>query len=305
VSRLQPVPAYLASAVNLHLVSDVHCQEDSWARARIGKVLDDADRMVGRHTIDAHLVMGDLTNTALPAEASLWAAWRDGLASGGAQRPVHAVLGNHDLNQLTPDQAAALLGLPAANYIQDVGDVRLIALALTVLPIGNSARMVVPPEALAFLDAQLGATTRPCLVLFHAPLAETVGVGDLATSFTSEEDWVKAHSDPAGGDGVLRQILAAHPNAVAWISGHTHSPISTPGLVTTVDLGSHRIAAVNASGLWYTGRSIEAHDPLCGLLLSVLDEHTFEVRFRDHGAGVWTAPTGAENAGRKVVTLTV
>lgn len=289
----QSVPARLADAVNLHLVADVHCQNEPTAQLRLAKVVDDAARMVGRNLLDAHLVMGDLTNAATGSEAALWAAWRDTL---GGDVPVHVTLGNHDVGgSWTAQQAAAALGLPAPNYVVDTGPVRLIFLSLAV----TSSLMVVPADGLAFLDAALGGTTVPCLIVFHAPLAETVGG---PPGWNSGEPFIRASSNLAGGDGELRQILAGHPNAIGWVSGHNHSPIEAPGLLTVVDVG-HQLAAVSTPGLWFTNPDIDPHGPLRGLLLSVLDERTVEVRFRDHGAGVWTAPAAGEHVGRKTVRI--
>ncbi|MGY1618128.1 metallophosphoesterase family protein [Geodermatophilus sp. SYSU D00691] len=293
MTRLQPVPAYLEQAVNLHLVSDVHCQTTGVAMARAAKVVDDVQRMVGRAAINARLVLGDLTQDALDLEAALWQTWRADL-----EGDVHAVLGNHDFTDTdparSPDAMAVKLGLPAKNYMVDVGDVRVLCIGPSSQPDG---RLTLGPADLGWLDGVLAVTTRPCLIAFHAPLWETVGG---PPGWHSGEPTIHAWPHPE-----IRQLLSGHPNAIAWLSGHTHAPIETPGAITSVDVG-HSLAAVNCTGLWYTSPDhTEAHDPLRGLLLSVLDEHTLEVRFRDHGAGVWTTPVGGEHGGRKVVRLAV
>jgi hypothetical protein len=307
VSRRQPVPAYLESAVNLHLVSDVHCQADPTASLRIGKVLDDCDRMIGRQAIDAHVVMGDLMDQPVQSEADLWRAWRGTLEGNSHPRDVYACLGNHDVwdgrtdfpgnPRWTPSLAATALGLPGASYTADLGEIKLIVLGMAEDQATQTWTLTIDAAGLAFLDTELGNTTKPCLVVFHGPLFETV---DGPPGWASYEPYIHAHPDPP-----LRQILDAHPNAVAWLSGHTHAPIETPRAVGVVDLGSHKLATINVTGLWYTMLDVQPHDPLRGMLLSVLDEHTMEVRFRDHGAGVWTAPTANEHLGKKVVTLTV
>lgn len=314
--RYLPVPAYLDSATNLHLISDPHCQPDVTARTRLDKVLADSRRMTGLSTIDARMVLGDLMGSPEQANADIWHTWSDGLAEGGL--PVLGVVGNHDIydpripgprdQKWVPSQAAAILGLPAPNYTMDLGDIRIIVLAPTDSQYDVRWPLTLGPNELYFLDASLSSTTKPCVIAFHAPMSRTVGGLETLVGFSSWEDWVKVNSNPAGGDSELREILSAHTNAMAFLSGHTHSPLESPGLLSMVEFGSRNMVHINASGLWYTGRNnpaYAAHDPLCGLLMSVLDEHTIEVRFRDHGSGVWTVPPGGEYQGRKVVTLKV
>lgn len=313
--RYSPVPAYLESATNLHLISDPHCQPDVTARTRLNKVLADSRRMSGLSTIDARMVLGDLMGSPEQINADIWHEWSAGL-SEAAQ--VLGVVGNHDIydprgpgirdQTWLPSQAAQILGLPAANYITELGDIRIIVLAPTDDQYDVRWPLTLGPAELQFLDASLSSTTRPCVIAFHAPLSRTVGGLETLVGFSSWEDWVKVNSNPSGGDNELREILSSHANAMAFLSGHTHSPLESPGLISMVEFGSRNMVHINASGLWYTGRNnpmYAAHDPLCGLLFSILDEHTIEVRFRDHGNGVWTVPPGGEYQGRRVVALKV
>ena len=95
-------------------------------------------------------------------------------------------------------------------------------------------------------------------------------------------------------------MLARHRNAKAWLSGHTHSPLQVPGLVTRAALpGGRSILAVNLSALVAVGKTRELGDPLCSLYLTRLPGK-IEIRFRDHQAGSWIAPHQ-----RKVVTVSV
>ena len=77
--------------------------------------------------------------------------------------------------------------------------------------------------ALAFLDDQLAQGPDDCWIACHWPLFHTV-MGDPRIHFTSAMEGF--HAKP---DRDIRAILARHPNARLWVSGHTHSPLSAPG----------------------------------------------------------------------------
>jgi hypothetical protein len=103
------------------------------------------------------------------------------------------------------------------------------------------------------------------------------------------------HAKP---DDRIRAVLARHPNAKLWLSGHTHSPLSAPGLIKRAKLAHKRsIVAINASALVGVGKRREARDPLCSLFLTHLPGRV-EVRCRDHRAGAWRNVRG-----RRVVTV--
>ena len=81
--------------------------------------------------------------------------------------------------------------------------------------------------------------------------------------------------------------MAEQPNARAWLSGHTHSPLGAPGLVSRVRLGRGRsILAVNLSALVGVGKRRDPTDPLRSVYLTQRPGG-MEVRFRDHGERRW------------------
>jgi hypothetical protein len=81
-------------------------------------------------------------------------------------------------------------------------------------------------------------------VACHWPIYRTV-LGDPAKLYTSETRGFHAQPDEA-----IRSVLAKHKNAKAWLSGHTHSPLEAPGLVTRAKLpGGRSILTVNL-GAW-------------------------------------------------------
>jgi hypothetical protein len=105
------------------------------------------------------------------------------------------------------------------------------------------------------------------------------------------------HAKP---DRELRVLLARHRNAKAWLSGHTHSPLSAPGFVTRARLARRRtILAVNLSALIGVGKTREPGDPLRSVYLTHRPD-SIEVRFRDHRSGAWVAVGGKRVARARV-----
>ena len=120
-------------------------------------------------------------------------------------------------------------------------------------------------------------------------------MGDPRLHFTSAME--AFHAKP---DADIRELLASHRNAKVWLSGHTHSPLSAPGLIKRTRLAPKRsIVAVNASALVGIGKRRDPRAPLCSLYLTHQPER-LEVRCRDHRAGAWRGVRG-----RRVLELSV
>ena len=152
---------------------------------------------------------------------------------------------------------------------------------------------ILSERTLAWLERRLGYPG-DCWIACHWPLYRTV-LGDSSKVYTSAMQ--SFHAKP---DAKIRALLARHPNAKAWLSGHTHSPLSAPGLVTRARLpGGRSILAVNLSAIVAVGKTREPTDPICSLYLTHLPGKV-EIRFRDHRAGAWRAVSG-----RRVVTVRV
>jgi 3',5'-cyclic AMP phosphodiesterase CpdA len=83
-----------------------------------------------------------------------------------------------------------------------------------------------------------------------------------------------------------------HRNAKAWLTGHTHSPLSAPGFITRARLARRRtILAANLSALIGVGKTRKPGDPLRSVYLTHRPD-SMEVRFRDHRSGAWVAVGG-------------
>ena len=92
------------------------------------------------------------------------------------------------------------------------------------------------------------------------------------------------HAKP---DADIRALLARHRNAKLWLSGHTHSPLSAPGLIKRTRLAPRSsIVTINASALVGIGKRRDPRAPLCSLYLTH-QPGCIEVRCRDHRAGAW------------------
>jgi hypothetical protein len=205
------------------------------------------------------------------------------------------VLGNHDIlhNIRSPAEWARAYARPSQNFVVTLPFVTVIVLG----PDRNHVEAhagTLAPSTLAFLDRELARAPGDCWVACHWPLFRTV-MGDPRRHFTSA--MAPFYAKP---DDEIRKVLARHRNARAWLSGHTHSPLSVPGLITRAKLPHRRsIRAINLSALVGTGRRRDPRDPLRSLYLT---HHPgrIEVRFRDHRAREWIKVRG-----RRVATLSV
>ena len=258
----------------MHGIGDLHA--GGVKRPRVQALLEDAASLP---TPAVHLQIGDATERGLPAEDVLARRWL-----GRLRGRTHTILGNHDVmhNVRTPAQWARVYGNPAPNFLIDLPFLRIICLA----PGGDhppERSGTLSPATLEWLEQRLARAPghRDCWVAYHWPLYRTV-LGDPKRIYTSAMRHF--HAKP---DGSIRAILARHPNAKAWISGHTHSPLETPGLITRAKLpGGRTILSVNLSAIVAVGKVREPSDPICSLYLTHRPGMV-EIRFRDHRARRW------------------
>jgi Calcineurin-like phosphoesterase len=268
----------------VHGVGDLHA--GGIRRARVARVLEDVATLPAPAL---HLQIGDATEHGTNAEDVLARRWL-----GRLPGRHETILGNHDIlhNKRTPAQWARAYGYRAQNFTIHLPFVWIVVVAPDRdLPAERAGTL--SGATLAFLERELKAAPGDCWVACHWPLYRTV-LGD-PRLFTSAMR--SFHAKP---DDDIRALLARHPNAKAWLSGHTHSPITAPGLITRARLPrGHSILAVNLSALVAVGKTREPNDPLCSLYL-MHRPGKIELRFRDHRAGAWTAV-----GGRRVVSVRV
>ena len=256
----------------VHGIGDLHA--GAIRRVRAEQVLADV-ALLGTPAL--HLQIGDATERGTPDQDRAAQRWLARLPG-----PHCVVLGNHDIldNRRTPAQWARAYGYPSMNYVVDLPFVRLIAVGPDRGLHGRRAGEL-SPATLAWLERQLAGAPDDCWVACHWPLRRTV-LGNSRKLFTSA--MLSFYVKP---DGAIRALLARHPNATAWLSGHTHSPLHAPGLVTRAPLaGGRSILSVNFSSLVGVGKVREPKDPLCSAYLTHRPS-SIEVRFRDHRARAW------------------
>lgn len=266
----------------IHLIGDTHYGSVFMNANRKQAWADDLVNATGMLPDSVlHLVVGDMVHNGLPDEDEEAVSHLDELFGAGTW--ITAV-GNHDLygGRSVPDDAAQAWGMPGANYVHDLGYVRIIVVCSDDGLQGDLTSMVpFSSSRLEWINAQLvAAGDTPCLITCHWSLYDTVQPGTEGfDSSLTEGFW-------AENDTEILALLADNANAKAWLSGHTHSPLHVPGIVTPVRVGGHTLAAVNASSPAYTGTGEAGKSELATMYLTVTDGR-IETRFRNHGSGTW------------------
>lgn len=256
----------------------VHCVGDLHAGAITPVRLTAVSRDLARlRTPALHLQIGDATEGGRAAEDEVALDFLGRMPG----RWVTA-LGNHDVlrNERTVADWARAYGQRSQNFTVELGFVRLIVVGPDRTEPGKRAGRL-SPATLAFLDRELERADGDCWIACHWPLFHTV-MGDPTLHYTSAMD--AFYAKPRAR---LRELLLEHRNAKLWISGHTHSPLSAPGLIRRARLAPKRsIVAINASALVGVGRRRNPRAPLCSLFLTHRPGR-IEVRCRDHRRGEW------------------
>lgn len=265
-----------------------------------------------------HLTVGDLIHRG---HASEDADVQDFLANLTANtgQPWYKTMGNHDIydNARTPAQWASAWGLSSPNQVIDLPFVRLIILGIEPLrpPSGSTVidqgKCYVSVATINWLNAQLQATHKDCWIVCHAPLRYTI-------QDTDTTGWLRTDDD-----NLFNQVLATNANAKAWISGHTHTSLQSittdatggsngAGVWMTKTLNGRNMAHINAGCLANASRveeigddtldwSTEWWEPMLTFWITYVDEDRYELRVRDHGAGLWIPRDG--NPANKIETV--
>jgi calcineurin-like phosphoesterase family protein len=275
------VPDVLLSAPDW--ARTVHCIGDLHAGAITGVRVEAVSGDLGRlRTPALHLQVGDLTERGTKAEDELALRFLERLPGRWV-----AALGNHDVlgNGRTPVAWARAYGQASQNFSVEFPFTRVIVIGPNRTEPGRRAGRL-PDATLDFLDDELAHGPEHCWIACHWPLLRSV-MGDPRLHFTSAMD--AFHAKP---DAEIRALLARHRNAKLWVSGHTHSPMSAPGLIKRMRLAPRRsIVAINASALVAVGKRRNPRAPLCSLFLTRRRDR-IEVRCRDHRAGAWRSIRG-------------
>lgn len=268
----------------VHLVGDLHFGSAAMTPTRVGIITEDLARLPGSQlsiacgdVIDGEGVMTEETDALAFLTSAFGAPLADWVAC----------VGNHDalrsgVAARTMDQAAQAWGQPSSNFVVQLDTFNLIIIA----PDSHDGSGMQPltPTRINWINTQMQAASgKPCLICCHWPMKDTVGIGPrIEPQYVSSDPFFHAH---AAADIIT--MLADNPNAAGWLSGHTHTPITGPQLVCSVDVGPRHVAAINASAVAYTGTDKTKQTHLHTMYAVIGETGGVEVRFRDHGAGTW------------------
>lgn len=292
----------LVGAANLMVVSDMQFVAYAAAAHHPYKAIDDLNAMTSRSSIAAWLFPGDLTNNTTAPQWAEFDAWLAALNAGG--RPRAFVPGNHDLiaslgsggvaDVMTPTQWAARMsahGVTGRDYVVDVPGTDLRVLCVSPMDSNPASppaqRLTLDATTLAWCDARMVETDRRCIVLFHAPLMDTVlsqpGVPYTSAYTATATNWYVRSADAR----TVEQMVAAHPNLIAWVSGHLHSQVVAPDIVKRNVTASGVFASIGAGSP--ITLPLGSEPAIVSTMVSVYPDR-IEVRYRDHGAGQWLLP---------------
>jgi 3',5'-cyclic AMP phosphodiesterase CpdA len=304
-----PPPSDTAQAAQEGLLSfwalgDLHYYaNDAWLAIhtpRLKLMFGDLRQLWAREGMPAFCVSpGDLVEMGDPENYQLA---RQQLTLNLNPVPFYPGVGNHELFASSQESETELLDSFATfweqppRYYWVEGEV--LCVMLDVVGYGEP---MLTRESLAFLETALAKHPRHIALIFaHCPLYGTVLDRDPARDldYNSLEPFFYLKNSAE-----VRAVVARHPNACLYISGHTHSGWQAPNLVFTETLGDHPFTHVNLLSPWYTGKhhGIEWLDAgkTCryrpdepDLIVSMavrVSRERINLRLRDHRAGNWLA----------------
>lgn len=274
MSRPWPHP-YKDAAKVIHVIGDSHVT-GAIAVNRFQKVINDVlggSMLPAAPTASLHV--GDVTDPGSVAEDAQAKAFLDQLPW-----PYFVNYGEHDNfsgNRAAGDaEYLADWNLPARVHSTDYGWFRAIAL---------------PPDPLqAEIDAAgafAASSSLPCVLVSHRPIRGSLPGG------TSPTYGTQPNTTNAGlynsTDVAYQAMLNAQPNIKVVVCGHSHSAVDAPGNASLVSVGSRSVIQVNAGAIAYTNTSKGATSDYLPTAYIIWHDaaQTVEIRFREHGAGVW------------------
>ena len=235
-----PVCAENVDIVRVGIVTDVHVNDsDSPGEHKV--MTNYPERLsafvdaMNAWPANGVLQLGDLVNGNFVLGGALGDPARIGTLLEGAvallselDAPLHHVLGNHDMYDLSKTEVLAAFGLDLGYYSFDLGGFHFVVLDAEFNPDGTDydrvfmrTKGLIPPDELAWLVADLAATTLPTIVCLHQPLDadfEALAGGPPVTN----------HLD-------VRRALTDSGVVVAVFQGHDHD-----NRLTTID-GIHYV----------------------------------------------------------------
>lgn len=299
----------LRNGTTLHHISDTHFgtpRWDAYVKDFLNRTLQDMDDM-GISLTGGHLHTGDIINWYQDApggdsgtdaqrvfEENQYKIWRAQVKTDGL--PYAEVCGNHDLMGAAPVSGgtrvprlasdwAAAMGLPQPSNAYDFGDFRVITLAPDRWPgdvTDPDNQFTIHDPTVDWLQTQLWLDTRPVLLAAHVPL-----------SVQYNEDGQR--SVTPGNNPRLYELIGDNSNVIGWLSGHRHNDIRNSQWAEVVTVAGRPLFNVCGPG-GGSGRTRNSNAYSLGQyasdvyssFITVMDENTIDIRFRDHLAKQWS-----------------
>lgn len=160
------------------------------------------------------------------------AHYRQGLALfASAGVPIYHVAGNHDTAHLTEPELCELLGVEALYYAFDVATYHFVVLH-SAQPSSGEKQTTIAAEQLAWLAADLAATTKNTVIFLHHSLADQDLAGNVWFAGLPHECLVENRRE-------VRALLAQHDHVIAVVNGHLHwNHVDQQGVLPFITLQS-------------------------------------------------------------------
>lgn len=143
------------------------------------------------------------------------AHYRQGLGMfAGAGVPVYHVAGNHDTAHITEPELCSLLGVGALYYAFDAAEYHFVVLH-SAQPSSGEKQTTISDEQLAWLAADLAATTKHTVIFLHHSLADQELTGNVWFAGLPHECLIENRHE-------VRDLLAQHDHVIAVVNGHLH-----------------------------------------------------------------------------------
>ncbi len=162
---------------------------------------------------DFIIQLGDLS--AFPTKAQEAAAIFNSFAG-----PHYHVLGNHETENSDKETVMEILGMQGKYYSFDAGDYHFVVLDTNYKLVGGEyldfnhsfGDCYIPPEQLQWLEADLAATDKRCLLFMHA----TCEVGDWRIQNLHQFREVLWRTNERAGYNKVTMVLSGHDHADAY-----------------------------------------------------------------------------------------
>lgn len=203
--------------IRFFLVTDIHYGLDR--KKKLGSkakgLVEDFVKAANSEDLDCVVDMGDRVNTydnntdkrfmkELKAEFNKVSA------------PIHSILGNHDLHNLSRKENEEIMDSPANSYSREIGGVKMLFFnpGLNVM---KHKGLKVRDKDIEWLKAELDASDKPCILFSHIPLDNFEEDDKEALK---RDGWPNLSYFERGPE--IRKILEDSGKVIACFSGHHH-----------------------------------------------------------------------------------